>query len=70
MRDLLAGRRDDVYNFFGNTARPEKLTNKHLHGLYLREKDGWLTVLVHLFASAHGAVGDARPYEIVVGKLK
>jgi HNH endonuclease len=71
IRDLLAGRRDDVYNFVGAVQVPERLTNRHLHGLYFRNRGKWLTVLVHLFASC---VADERqpaiPYEVVVGETK
>jgi HNH endonuclease len=71
IRDLLMGRRDDVYNFVGNPAERIILGNQHLHALYFRERDGWLIVLVHLFASC---IGDpklpATPYEVVVGKIR
>ena len=40
IRTLLAGKRDDVYNFIGNVAEPEKLANHHLHGLYLSAATG------------------------------
>jgi hypothetical protein len=69
IRDLLAGRRDDVYNFVGCALVSEHLAKRHLHGLYLRNRNGWLTVLVHLFASCDA---DERkpsvPYEVVVGR--
>lgn len=68
IRDLLAGRRDDVFNFVGAPDSKERLTNRHLHGLYFRERDGWLTVLVHLFASLAPSDAGAIPYEVVVGK--
>lgn len=71
IRALLDGGRDDVYNFVGNVAEPEKLGNHHLHGLYFRERGGWLTVLVHLFASCNADPNvPSIPYEVVVGKMK
>jgi hypothetical protein len=69
IRLLLAGKRDDVYNFVGNTSQPEALSNRHLHALYIRERGDWLTVLVHLFASCNGnPEKPSIPYEVVVGK--
>jgi hypothetical protein len=69
IRDLLASRRDDVYNFVGCALVPEHLTNRHLHGLYLRRRGDFLTVLVHLFASCNAdQCKPATPYEVVVGK--
>lgn len=71
IRDLLAGNRDDFYNFVGSALKPERLTNRHLHGLYFRERGEWLTVLVHLFASCEGNANIvSNIYEIVVGKKK
>jgi hypothetical protein len=69
IRDLLMGRRDDVYNFVGNPKEPETLADRHLHALYFREREKWLTVLVHLFASCNGDANiPVIPYEVVVGK--
>ncbi|TIS86131.1 MAG: HNH endonuclease [Mesorhizobium sp.] len=70
IRDLLLGRRNDVYNFVGNTESPERLTTRILHGLYVRHRGEWLTVLVHLFASCHDTKdsSDCHPYEVVVGR--
>jgi hypothetical protein len=71
IRDLLAGRRDDVYNFVGGVSVPETLTNRHLHGLYLRRRGDWWTVLVHLFASCSADQSKpSAPYEVVVGKAR
>jgi hypothetical protein len=71
IRALLGGARADVYNFVGNVAEPEKLGNRHLHGLYFRERGDWLTVLVHLFASCNAdSKVPAIPYEVVVGEKK
>jgi hypothetical protein len=69
IRDLLAGRRNDVYNFVGNIETPEVLTNRHLHALYFRDRGDWLTVLVHLFASCNADEKTPTiPYEVVVGR--
>lgn len=70
IRSLLLGERGDVYTFVGNTAEPERLATRHLHGLYTRRRGEWLTVLVHLFASYHGrdATTVCHPYEVVVGR--
>lgn len=65
IRDLLNSERDDVFNFVGGSLNGERLTDRHLHYLAIRERDGWLTVIVHLFSS-YGA----PPYEVVLGKLK
>ncbi len=64
IRDLLLGRRADVYNFVGGALTKEHLATNHLHGLYMRQRGSILTVLVHLFASCK-----MPPYEVVVGKL-
>lgn len=71
IRDLLMGRREDVYNFVGNPKEPEVLGNQHLHGLYFRQRGDWLTVLVHLFASCNAdPKAPSIPYEVVVGKVR
>jgi hypothetical protein len=70
IRDLLAGRRDDVYDFVGTVATPELLTTRHLHSLYFRQRGDWLTVLVHLFASCGAEGKPSHPYEVVVGKIQ
>jgi hypothetical protein len=63
IRELICGKRDDVYNFVGCSLQKEQLTNRYLHGLYLRTRGDKQTVLVHLFASC-----GMQPYEVVVGK--
>lgn len=66
IRDLLKDRRSDAFNFVGSLPieSKEHFTQRHLHKLYLRERNGWQTVIVHLFASfGH------QPYEVVVGKM-
>lgn len=45
IRQLLLGKRDDIYNFVGNSGAAERLTTRHLHGLYIRHRGEWLTVL-------------------------
>jgi len=69
IRDLLRGKRDDVYNFVGSIQKPEFLTKAPLHGLYIRRRGDWLTVLIHLFASCdNDHAKPSIPYEVVVGK--
>ncbi len=64
MRQLMAGERDDVFNFVGgpgaDTGAPA--ARGALHALALVERDGWLIVDVALFACAGMA-----PYRVVVG---
>lgn len=67
IRSLLFGERDDVYNFVGSFHKPNVLTNRFLHKLYLREQSGFQTVLVHLFAS-FGGKPHVLPYQVVVGR--
>jgi hypothetical protein len=67
IRDLLLGKRSDVYNFVGSVEKAEHLSSRHLHALYFRRRGEWLTVLVHLFASC-STEEKAFPYEVVVGK--
>jgi hypothetical protein len=63
MRDLLCGRRDDVFNFVGQTEeKSTPFSRRWLHALYLRERRHFVTVIVHLFSSC-----GASPYEVVVG---
>jgi hypothetical protein len=61
LRDLLLGRRDDVYNFVGDANRDEPLSGRHLHSFYLRRKGNLISVIVHLFASF-----GCSAYEVVV----
>ncbi len=65
MRDLMLGRRDDVFAFVGTPTSRADASGEWLHDFTLRECDGWLTVTLALFASA-GMV----PYEVVVGALR
>lgn len=63
IRDLIMGRRDDTYNFIGGQSKPEFFREDTLHGLYIRTRGAFVTVVVHLFASCK-----MKPYEVVVGK--
>jgi hypothetical protein len=63
IRDLLLGKRADVYNFVGGVLESRLLTDRELHKLYLQQRGDLLTVIVHLFASCK-----MLPYEIVVGE--
>jgi len=61
LRDLLMGRRSDVFNFVGTPVVEEKLANRHLHAFYFRKREAFETVIVHLFASFGGPM-----YEVVL----
>jgi len=61
--DLIMERRHDIYNVVGGLAVEEPLTSRHFHHLHLRKRGGWITVIVHLFASF-----GARPWEVVIGE--
>jgi hypothetical protein len=63
MRDLLLGRRHDVFAFVGTPAPSTPAPRDHLHDFAIRERAPWLTVTLALFASAGMA-----PHEIVVGR--
>lgn len=61
LRDLLRGKRGDVFNFVGQPIKKEKLATKYLHGFYFRKRLSFHTMLIHLFASFGGPV-----YEVVL----
>jgi len=64
IRDLLFGKRDDIYNFVGGLSAQEEFdTDSAFHKLYLRRRGKLQTVVVHLFASF-----GAPPWEVVVGE--
>lgn len=65
VRDLLSGKRDDLYDFYGGAHLTAPLISNQLHRFHLAEQDGLQTVLVHLLASLGGPV-----YEVVVGRNK
>jgi hypothetical protein len=62
MRDLMLGRRDDVFAFVGNPDTRERAAREWLHDASVREDGPWLIVTLALFASA-----GMTPYEIVIG---
>ena len=62
LRDLVMGRRDDVFNFVGSPLEAEDHPRLRLHKFYFRERGRFSTILVHLFASFGGPV-----YEVVLG---
>jgi hypothetical protein len=64
MRDLLLGRRDDVFAFVGTPSARASAPREWLHDFTVCQRGPWLTVVLALFASA-GMV----PYEVVVGRL-
>jgi hypothetical protein len=65
IRDLMLGRRNDVFAFVGTPSPCEPATREWLHEASVREDGPWLTVTLALFASAGMA-----PYEVVIGPRK
>ena len=65
MRELMSGRRDDVFAFVGTASPRVPASRQWLHDVSLRENGPWLTVTLALFASAGMA-----PYEVVIGRLR
>ena len=63
MRDLVLGRRDDVFAFVGTPAPRVAPPRDWLHDAAVNERGPWLTVTLALFASA-----GMTPYEVVVGR--
>ena len=63
MRDLMLGRRDDVFAFVGTRSPREPASREWLHAATLRDVGPWLTLRLALFASA-----GMLPYEIVIGR--
>jgi hypothetical protein len=64
MRDLMLGRRDDIFAFVGTPSARTPASREWLHDFALREHGSRLTVTLALFASAGMA-----PYEVVIGRL-
>jgi hypothetical protein len=63
MRDLLAGRRRDVFNFVG-TAQPRRAAAREwLHGATTQDNGARRTVVLDLLGSA-----GLPPYEVVIGR--
>ena len=63
MRDLMRGRRDDVFAFVGTPSPREPASREWLHVATLHDVGPWLTLRLALFASA-----GMLPYEIVIGR--
>ncbi|MBC7663605.1 MAG: hypothetical protein H7276_07380 [Caulobacter sp.] len=63
MRDLLLGRRDDVFAFVGTPAPRVTASREWLHDFDLHDDGAWLTVTLALFAS-----GGMTPYQVVIGR--
>jgi len=63
MRDLLAGRSDDVFNFVGSAHPRRVAATTWLHDAAPRVNGAWRTVVLQLFGSA-----GMPPYEVVVGR--
>ncbi len=63
LRALLAGERDDVFDFVGGCEPPASADRAWLHSATLREQDGWLVVRLNVLGSAAMA-----PYDVVIGR--
>lgn len=63
MRDLLAGRREDVFNFVGTAWPRRPAAAEWLHDAALHDNGPWRTVILGLLGSA-----GLPPYEVVVGR--
>ena len=63
MRDLLLGRRGDVFDFVGTPSTRPVPAREWLHDASVSARGPWLTVTLWLFASAGMA-----PYEVVIGR--
>jgi hypothetical protein len=64
MRDLMLGRRADIFAFVGTAPDRLPAARDWLHDVAFHERAGWLVATLALFASAGMA-----PYEVVVGRL-
>lgn len=64
IRDLLAGRRDDTYNFVGSASDWSDIRLQQLHRLSYHVEQGMLVVRVALFASC-----GACPLLVVLGPV-
>jgi hypothetical protein len=65
MRDLMLGRRNDMFAFVGTPSPRAAPTREWLHDASMRENGPWLTVTLALFASA-----GMTPYEVVIGRVR
>jgi len=63
MRDLMRGRRHDVFAFVGSPSPAAAVSRQWLHDVAWRDESGWLVARLALFASAGMA-----PYEVVIGR--
>jgi len=63
LRDLMLGRREDVFAFVGTAPQRTPASREWLHDVAFHEQDGWLVATLALFASAGMA-----PYEVVIGR--
>ena len=63
MRDLLLGKRHDVFAFVGTPSPRAPASREWLHDFSVHENGPWLTVMLALFASA-----GMTPYEVVIGR--
>ena len=64
VRDLLSGKRNDLYNFFGSSSDGSSIRLDQLHHISLIEEKGFLIARVQLFASCA-----ALPYLVVLGPI-
>jgi len=65
MRDLMMGRRHDVFAFVGSSARAATTPCEWLHEVAWRDEAGWLVATLGLFASA-----GMTPYDVVIGRRR
>ena len=65
LRDLVLGRRDDVFAFVGTPSPRTAASREWLHDASVSESGQRLTVRLALFASA-----GMTPYEVVIGRLR
>jgi len=64
MRDLMLGRRTDVFAFVAMPSPRAEASREWLHDFALREEGPWLTARLALLASA-----GMTPYDVVIGRL-
>ncbi|MCK9687166.1 hypothetical protein [Scleromatobacter humisilvae] len=64
LRDLMLGRRDDVFAFVGTPSPRAGASREWLHDFAVRANGPWLAVTLALFASA-----GMTPFEVVIGRL-
>jgi hypothetical protein len=64
MRDLMLGRRDDVFAFVATPSLRASASREWLHDFELREDGPWLVARLALLASA-----GMTPYDVIIGRL-